>query len=203
MKCHNCGGTQFRRSVTIKTDLEAVYEGNGVDPGDEPRFCDFIGDLNDQVFDADVIETEATFTCNECNQEYEPGEICDECGAEIPDDADSVINAYHELSCSCHPDNTATATTQSQTVSIPILGCTVNIVLSQPGPEGNRSGRLESNLREKFGVPAGEDGKLGAIVDALESFILAQAAEGIDVTTSAYGRALKTAIEALSNEHCD
>jgi hypothetical protein len=34
-------------------------------------------------------------------------EYCDECGAKIPDDAEDVINPYHEKSCSCYPDNGA------------------------------------------------------------------------------------------------
>jgi transposase len=32
-------------------------------------------------------------------------EICDECGAEIPDTEMSMINPHHERSCSLHPDN--------------------------------------------------------------------------------------------------
>jgi len=34
-----------------------------------------------------------------------PAEVCDECGAEIPDSASSVINEHHKTSCSAYSGN--------------------------------------------------------------------------------------------------
>ncbi len=81
MKCHNCGCTQFRKSVTLKIDAEAVFDKDG-------KFCDFVGDLNDLANESSIIEREETFTCADCEMEYDPDEDTDD------DDTDGESGDY-------------------------------------------------------------------------------------------------------------
>ncbi len=64
--------------------------------------------------------------------------------------------------------------------------------------DGN--GRVESNLHHMFVDDEGDTPlEESAMMDTLESLILAQACEGIDVSSGAYARALETVLDALSN----
>ncbi len=68
----------------------------------------------------------------------------------------------------------------------------IKLNLNQAGT----SGTIKSQLKEK-GCK-----EWNAFVDALEALILAQACEGMDVTTAAYQRAVQSAIDAGGN-HLD
>lgn len=59
-------------------------------------------------------------------------------------------------------------------------------------------GHIKSSLIEQFRDPEDpDDPRPKAAADAVESFILALACEGVDVTSPRFGRALHTAVESI------
>ena len=80
-----------------------------------------------------------------------------------------------------------------KTVKLPIA----NIALTTVG-EGH--GSISSTLYEDWlRGEAGEEDRLKAVVDAVESLILGHAAAGVDVTAPAYLEGLETALQAIVN----
>ena len=89
-----------------------------------------------------------------------------------------------------------------KTYTIPEFGITVQVV---PGGSRN-SASIESDLRKHlFGDPDPamsdiySDAEEEAVVDALESLILAHACAGLDISSPAYVDGLRTSLEAIAN----
>jgi hypothetical protein len=60
---------------------------------------------------------------------------------------------------------------------------------------------IESGLQEALVGSDLEAGEFYAVVDAIESLILAHAQAGIDINSPAYVTGLKTCLEAIANNH--
>ena len=84
-----------------------------------------------------------------------------------------------------------------KTYTIPEFGITVQVV---PGGSRN-SASISSELRNHLvgSDLEGDTGELYAVVDALESLILAHACSGIDIGSPAYVEGLRTSLEAIAN----
>jgi hypothetical protein len=81
-----------------------------------------------------------------------------------------------------------------KTYTIPKYGITVKVM----GP----SGTIESELKkELIGDDPSNDPELLAVVDALESLILAHACQGLDISSPAYVAGIESSLEALGNHY--
>jgi hypothetical protein len=80
------------------------------------------------------------------------------------------------------------------------MGITIQVGPADPVSPGRYvGGTIQSTLLEL--VQGGDaDATVRAVIDGLESFILACACEGVDVEAAAFQRALQTAVEAIAND---
>ena len=62
---------------------------------------------------------------------------------------------------------------------------------------------IASNLREFFEVPKNpttiEQEQISSVIDALESFILALACAGVNISSSEFKEGLQTSVESIAN----
>jgi len=84
-----------------------------------------------------------------------------------------------------------------KTYTIPKYGITVQVMTNN----GKRAGTIDSKLKDHLigSDLEGDTGELYAVVDALESLILAHACAGLDISSPAYVEGLRTCLEALGN----
>jgi hypothetical protein len=85
-----------------------------------------------------------------------------------------------------------------RTIRLPCYGITITLV-RENGADKPGSGAITSDLR------AGQiaaDRHYNAVIDGLESLILAHACAGVDVESPAYVEGIETAVEAIANHVC-
>jgi hypothetical protein len=83
-----------------------------------------------------------------------------------------------------------------KTYTIPEFEITVQVMTNN----GKPAGTIESELKKHFiGDGPSNDPELLAVVDALESLILAHACAGLDISSPAYVEGLRTSLEAIAN----
>ena len=89
----------------------------------------------------------------------------------------------------------------SRTITLPCYGITVT--LGEPDPDWNRPGAFLGGSITSEDLHETEDGPeadcYNAAIDAVESFILAAANAGIDITTLALIEAIETTVDAITN----
>jgi hypothetical protein len=84
-----------------------------------------------------------------------------------------------------------------KTYTIPKYGITVQVMTNN----GKQAGTIKSELREAFvgSDLEGDTGEFYAVVDTIESLLLAHACAGLDIGSEVYVAGLNTAIEAIAN----
>ena len=81
-------------------------------------------------------------------------------------------------------------------IHLPCFGITIRLYRGDSQKELDR-GTITSDLKQ----PArdADDTRFNAVVDGLESLILAHACAGVDVESAAYIEGIETAVEAIGN----
>jgi hypothetical protein len=88
---------------------------------------------------------------------------------------------------------------ECRTIVLPCFDMVVLLTEAKTGVvDHSLAGRITSNLHH--GDPGGEDDSVSkAIIDGIESLILAHACAGVDIRAPAYIAGIETAVEAASN----
>lgn len=87
---------------------------------------------------------------------------------------------------------------QPKIININVDQYELTLTINPPNPDGSTAGTIQSNSGTVFDLSDGDE-RFMAAFDAIESLILAQACEGLNVTDDAYIRALRTTVEAIEN----
>jgi hypothetical protein len=82
-----------------------------------------------------------------------------------------------------------------KTYTIPEFGITVRVMTNN----GKRAGTIDSKLKDHLIGTDLEAGEYYAVVDTLESLILAHGCAGLDISSPAYVKGLRTCLEACAN----